>query len=89
MFLLVVLFVVMLNESERKLPIQQTGSGLVSDNENNRPFLPLRINSAGVIPVIFASALISAPITVAQIISVSNPANGFVQFTNNYLSFST
>lgn len=89
MFLLVVLFVVMLNESERKLPIQQTGSGLASGDENNRPFLPLKINSAGVIPVIFASALISAPITVAQIISVSNPANGFVQFTNNYLSFST
>lgn len=52
MFLLVVLFVVMLNESERKLPIQQTGSGLVSGNEENRPFLPLKINSAGVIPVI-------------------------------------
>ncbi|AHF60744.1 preprotein translocase subunit SecY [Spiroplasma mirum ATCC 29335] len=89
MFLLVILFVVMLNESERKLPIQQTGSGLSSGGEQNKPFLPLKINSAGVIPVIFASALISAPITVSQIISVSNPNNGFVQFTNNYLSFST
>lgn len=89
MFLLIVLFVVMLNESERKLPIQQTGSGLTSGNEKNYPFLPLKINSAGVIPVIFASALISAPITVAQIISVSNSNNSFVKFTNNYLSFNT
>ncbi|WP_408020249.1 preprotein translocase subunit SecY [Spiroplasma chrysopicola] len=90
MFLLVILFVVMLNESERKLPIQQTGSGLsAGGQEETKPFLPLKINSAGVIPVIFASALISAPITVAQIISVNNPTNGFVWFSNNYLSFNT
>lgn len=89
MFLLVILFVVILNESERKLPIQQTGSGLEIENKKNLPFLPLKINSAGVIPVIFSSALISAPITISQIINLNNSNNGFVQFTNNYLSFST
>lgn len=87
MFLLIILLIIILNESERHLPIQQTGSGLNDIDELNAPFLPFKINSAGVIPVIFASALISAPITISQIISISKPDNWFVGFTNNYLSF--
>lgn len=92
MFFLVVLFVVVLNESERRIPIQQTGSGLAGTNDANKPYLPLKINSAGVIPVIFASALISAPVTIAQIIELdptNGPQNGFVMFTKNYLEFTT
>ncbi|WP_342252546.1 preprotein translocase subunit SecY [Spiroplasma endosymbiont of Amphibalanus improvisus] len=91
MFVLVILFVVILNESERKIPIQQTGSSLTASNSynKNKPYLPLRINCAGVIPVIFASALISAPVTIAQIIQTTNPDNGFVTFCNTFLSFST
>lgn len=89
MFFLVVLFVVVLNESERRIPIQQTGSGLAGTNDANKPYLPLKINSAGVIPIIFASALISAPITISQIIELDNPQNGFVLFTKNYLDFKT
>lgn len=89
MFLLMILFVVLLNESERRIPIQQTGSGLAGQSTQNKPYLPLKINSAGVIPVIFSSALISAPVTISQIIKSSNPNNGFVHFTQNYLSFST
>lgn len=90
-FLVIILLVVLLNESERRIPIQQTGSGLIDDTKTskNKPYLPLKVNSAGVIPVIFASALISAPVTISQIIKNSNPNNGFVQFTNNYLSFQT
>ena len=90
MFLLVILFVVIINESERRIPIQQTGAGLSTGQEKSKPYLPLKINCAGVIPVIFSSALISAPVTVAQIMSAgANSTNGFVQFTHNYLSFST
>lgn len=87
-FVLVIFFVVLMNEAERKVPIQQTGSGL-SSTEDHTPYLPLKLNNAGVIPVIFASAIISTPMTVAKIIEVSNPASGFVSWTNNYLSFGT
>ncbi|AGR41595.1 preprotein translocase subunit SecY [Spiroplasma taiwanense] len=87
-FLLVIFVVVLMNEAERKIPIQQTGSGLV-DTKEHTPYLPLKLNNAGVIPVIFASAIISTPMTVAQIIAASNPNNGFVAFTQNFLSFST
>ncbi|AXK51027.1 preprotein translocase subunit SecY [Spiroplasma alleghenense] len=87
-FLLVIFFVVLMNEAERKVPIQQTGAGLI-DSEQHTPYLPLKVNNAGVIPVIFASAIISTPMTVSQIIEVTNPSSGFVYFTNNFLSFST
>lgn len=95
-FLIVIFAVVLMNEAERKIPIQQTGSGLV-DAKDHTPYLPLKLNNAGVIPVIFASAIISTPITIAQIIdptAASNLAtnnifssNGFVKFTQLYLSF--
>ncbi|ASZ08902.1 preprotein translocase subunit SecY [Mesoplasma chauliocola] len=93
-FFVVIFSVVLMNEAERKIPIQQTGSGLI-DSKDHTPYLPLKLNNAGVIPVIFASALISTPITIAQIIdptatsSVGESTNGFVRFTQHYLSFNT
>jgi preprotein translocase subunit SecY len=85
-FLLVIFFLVVMNEAERKIPIQQTGSGLV-DTKDHTPYLPLKLNNAGVIPVIFASAIISTPITIAQIIKATDPTNNFVWFADNILSF--
>ena len=90
-FLLMIMFVVFFNESERRIPIEHTGSGLRSGSASHSKdsFLPLRINSAGVIPVIFSSALISAPITISQIIKASQPNSDYVRFVNQYLLFST
>jgi len=87
-FLCVIFFVVVLNETQRRIPIQQTGSGLAKQSQD-KTFLPLRLNCAGVIPVIFASALITAPITISQIIVLSNPTSSFVWFVNKYMSFNT
>ncbi|BDV02619.1 MAG: protein translocase subunit SecY [Candidatus Hepatoplasma vulgare] len=51
--------------SERRLPIQQTGQGL-NLNQEKQTYLPMKVNPAGVIPVIFASAIITLPPTIAQ-----------------------
>jgi preprotein translocase subunit SecY len=87
-FIFVIFFIVLTNEAERKVPIQQVGSGLASIKEH-KPYLPLKLNNAGVIPVIFASAIISTPMTIAQIIGAKNASNGFVLWTQTYLSYST
>lgn len=84
-FLFIILIVVFFNESERHIPIQQSGSGLTLKGDKSS-YLPLKINSAGVIPVIFSSALITAPMTIAQIIQSSNPDSGFAKFSQSYLS---
>jgi preprotein translocase subunit SecY len=64
-FILILIATVFINGSTRKIPIQQTGQGLTTDI-NNLPFLPIKLNAAGVIPVIFASSVMTIPGTIAQ-----------------------
>lgn len=64
-YFLILLVVTFINGCIRKIPIQQTGQGLTTKTEN-LPFLPIKLNSAGVIPVIFASSIMSIPTTIAQ-----------------------
>lgn len=87
-FLLIIAVVVFFNESERHIPIQQSGSGLTLKGDKSS-YLPLKVNSAGVIPVIFSSAIITAPMTIAQIVQSSNPSSGFAYFTEHYLSLNS
>jgi preprotein translocase subunit SecY len=65
----VVAAVVFVQEGQRKIPIQyakrQVGRRLTSGGTT---YMPLRVNMAGVIPVIFAAALLAFPPTMAQYI---------------------
>lgn len=70
-FVVIVVVVVFINGSTRKIPIQQTGQGLIQDKKE-LPYLPIKLNAAGVIPVIFASSVITIPGTIAQFIPDSN-----------------
>jgi preprotein translocase subunit SecY len=63
--------VVLINEAVRRIPIQYAVRG---PNAGTQSFLPLRINQAGVIPIIFAVSLVLIPPTVARYLSgVANP----------------
>lgn len=64
-FLVLLLAITFVNSSTRRIPIQQTGEGMVLGNEK-LPYLPIKLNAAGVIPVIFASSIMSIPITIAE-----------------------
>lgn len=70
-FIAIILLVVFINGATRKIPIQQTGQGLIQDN-TELPYLPIKLNAAGVIPVIFASSVITIPGTIAQFIPDTN-----------------
>ncbi|GBU10707.1 preprotein translocase membrane subunit SecY [Erysipelotrichaceae bacterium] len=72
LFLLVVV-VVYMQEAERRLPIQYTNAMMLTKVKKSVTYLPLKLNSAGVIPVIFANAIITLPITVASIFFASHP----------------
>jgi preprotein translocase subunit SecY len=67
-FVAILIVTIFINGSTRKIPIQQTGQGLTT-NINNLPFLPIKLNAAGVIPVIFASSVLTIPGTIAQFLS--------------------
>ena len=83
-FFLLLFATTFINISVRKIPIQQTGQGMTEDL-NALPYLPIKINSAGVIPVIFASSIMSIPITIAQF----TPQGEARWFVEDYLSLST
>ncbi|ALV23404.1 hypothetical protein ASO20_01930 [Mycoplasma sp. (ex Biomphalaria glabrata)] len=67
-FIVLTVATVYLSQSLRKIPVQNLGAGLALKNEEIS-YLPLRVNSAGVIPVIFSSAILTTPITITQFIS--------------------
>lgn len=81
---LIFALIIYLHNSERRLPIQQTGTGLRLSNPQ-KSYLPIKLNPSGVIPVIFASTLISFFGAVATIIKSGNPGSGYVLFVDNYL----
>ncbi len=62
-----VAFVVVLNDAERRIPVQYSqkmvGRRLVGGQSSH---IPLKVNTAGVIPVIFASSIMSFPVVIAQ-----------------------
>lgn len=66
LFYVMILFgVIFINNSTRKIPIQQTGQALILEDDK-LPFLPIKIMSAGVMPVIFASSVLAIPAQVSE-----------------------
>ena len=60
LFLAIVVFVVIMETAIRKIPVQYTNSSTTRGG-TDVTFLPLKINSASVIPVIFAQSVMIAP----------------------------
>ena len=72
-----VVFVLILNGAERRIPVQYSkkmqGRRMVGGQSSH---IPLKVNTAGVIPVIFASSIMSMPAMVAQFFTVDYTSFG-------------
>lgn len=66
MYIAIIVLVVLMQTSERRIPIQQSSSRALNKTKGDLNHLPLKINSASVVPVIFASALIQGPQIIAS-----------------------
>lgn len=60
LYIIIIVFVIVMETAVRKIPIQYTNSSSYTRG-NDITFLPLKINSASVIPVIFAQSIMTAP----------------------------
>ena len=80
-YVLIIIGVILVQEAERKSTIQYANKSTIVSG--NRSYMPVKINSAGVVPVIFASSLLAIPATIAQFVQ----NEGFVNFVNNYLTY--
>lgn len=71
-----VVFIIILSDGERRIPVQYAkklqGRKMVGGQSTN---IPLKVNTAGVIPVIFAGSLLSFPIVIASFLQVQ-PQSG-------------
>ncbi len=78
----VVVFTVALQEGERKIPVQYAkrvvGRKMYGGQATH---IPVKVNMAGVMPVIFAGALLAVPMTIAQ-----NFHGAFGEFVKNNLT---
>ena len=68
-FLITILGIVCVQEGSRRIPIvsakRQVGAGAMLPERQS--YLPLKLNAGGVMPIIFASAVIFLPLTIANL----------------------
>jgi preprotein translocase subunit SecY len=83
LFLALVVFTVYTQQATRKIPVQYASN---SSKAGERTYLPFKINVAGVIPVIFASAVLMAPATIFAFFAQGNnsPIIAFLKDLFNY-----
>ncbi len=83
LYVAIVIGVVFVESAERRIPIQYANSS--TSNLGKQNYIPFKLNSAGVIPVIFASALISIPSLIASFIK----NEGFQLFVSKWLNLNS
>ncbi len=70
-------FIVLLQEGQRKIPVQYTkkvqGRKMVGGQSSH---IPLKVNTAGVIPVIFASSIMQFPVVIGSFFGVEGSQSG-------------
>ncbi|MBP8854918.1 MAG: preprotein translocase subunit SecY [Oscillospiraceae bacterium] len=86
--LAVVVFVVILNAAERRIPVQYAkrvvGRKMMGGQNTH---IPIKVNMSGVMPVIFASALVSIPSTIGGLLNLDPIAHPFwTSFFNTFKS---
>ena len=84
--LLIVYFTTYVEQAKYKIPIQYTK---VAQGAPSSSYLPLKINPAGVIPVIFASSITAAPAAILQFVSASGLDWEWVKTAQELVSTST
>ena len=82
-FLVVIVGVIYVESAERRIPIQYANKSTSSMESQN--YIPFKLNSAGVIPVIFASAIMSIPQIIANFVNNKT----FTLIVSKYINYTT
>lgn len=83
-YLLVIIGVVFIQISERRLPIQYANKSSISMGKQ-QSYMPIRIMTAGVIPVIFASSIMSFSSLIAEAVGKES----LIIFVEKYITYTT
>ncbi|HNU34160.1 MAG TPA: preprotein translocase subunit SecY [Bacteroidia bacterium] len=85
---IIVVISIMLVQGTRKIPVQ-FAKKIVGNKQYGgvRQYIPLKVNAAGVMPIIFAQAIMFIPATIAQFFPESEGMQGFFSHFTRYESF--
>ena len=83
-YLLVLVGIIYIQLADRRIPIQYANR-TTSAYGAQQSYLPIKINSAGVMPVIFAQIILTVPSTIVAIIGNESAIN----FVNNYIVYTS
>ena len=83
-YIAIVIGVVFISESERRIPIQYANK-TASSYGSKQSYIPFKVNSANVIPVIFASAFMS----IFQVLARFITNEGYIKFVNKFMNYSS
>lgn len=83
-YIAIIVGVVFIEKSERRIPVQYSNKTATAYGAK-QTYIPFRLNSAGVMPVIFASSLISIPSLIAAFVK----KDSFSLFVNKYINYNT
>ena len=83
----IVVFVILLVQGTRKIPVQ-FAKKIVGNRQYGgvRQYIPLKVNAAGVMPIVFAQAIMFIPATVAQFFPESASWQGFAAALTDFHS---
>ena len=72
LFLLIAVFVIFLDGSMRRFKVIYASNSNAMMNTKDEQYFPIKVNSAGVIPVIFASSILATPLTIASMVGTNS-----------------
>ena len=84
--LLIVYFTTFVQQAEYKIPIQYTK---IAQGAPSSSYLPLKVNPAGVIPVIFASSITAAPAAIFQFLTATGHNAQWVRVAQSLFATTT
>ncbi len=100
--ILIVMAVILLVQGTRRIPVQYAKRQVVQSSssffggratqqsfagEGSRQYLPIKLNAAGVMPIIFAQAIMFLPATIAQFVPGVNQNNDFIMALSDIKGF--
>lgn len=83
-YLGIIVGVIYMQQAERRVPIQYSNR-TASAYGGEKSFIPIKLNSVSVIPVIFASAIIGIPSLIATVINKT----AFTNFVDKYINYTS
>lgn len=70
LYLFLILGTIVIEGAEKRIPVRYASSGTTAAG-SKMSYLPIKLNTAGVLPIIFAQTLISVPLTIVSMFSSS------------------